>query len=210
MLSGARRRWRRTAAPRMRTSLARPAPGADARAAPDLAHRDARSSRRLGAGQDDGAGDELSRSPACSFSTAASIMALAALGGEKPLVRRGGATRTSQGGSGRTRMTSPECPPVYTIGHSTREHRQFVELLQQGRGRTGCRYPQHSPVTDQSPVQPRRAARNAVIMAGWPQADRVRRSTESKIVPRNRLLDQSELPQLCKFAHCPTSYASAS
>lgn len=30
-------------------------------------------------------------------------------------------------------MTSPECPPVYTIGHSTRSIVEFVELLQQGR-----------------------------------------------------------------------------
>jgi uncharacterized protein (DUF488 family) len=30
-------------------------------------------------------------------------------------------------------MTSPECPPVYTIGHSTRSIVEFVELLQRGR-----------------------------------------------------------------------------
>jgi uncharacterized protein (DUF488 family) len=30
-------------------------------------------------------------------------------------------------------MTSAECPPVYTIGHSTRSIVEFVELLQQGR-----------------------------------------------------------------------------
>ncbi len=73
----------------------------------------------LGPGQDVREGDSFSRSPARPFPAAASLVAQPALGGEEPVVRRGGASCAPRRGSTGARLTPVERPPVYTVGHST-------------------------------------------------------------------------------------------